>query len=255
MQNKPSYPITSVDHALRLMLMLREDRPLRASEAAEELGVARSTAHRLFDMLCYRGFAVQNADKRYVPGPSLWRAPTGCDMRQRLRTIARPHLEQLNQELDETVHLMVRDGAEVVFLDSVETRRVLRVGSRAGARRPAHRTSGGKALLAELSRCDLHTLYAEGLPTDLPAQLRDIDGFHLALAAVRQRGYGLNVGESEPGVTAVGVCVKGTAGTALGALALSAPTLRMPRGRVPEIAECLAEQARAMEADLAALGI
>jgi DNA-binding IclR family transcriptional regulator len=254
MQNKPPYPITSVDHALRLLLLLREDRPLRASEAAEELGVARSTAHRLFDMLRYRGFAVQNGDKAYIPGPALRRAATGGDARQKLREIARPHLEQLNREVDETVHLMVRNGAEVIFLDSVETRRVLRVGSRVGATMPAHRTSGGKALLAELSRGELRTLYAQGLPADLPAQLRDVDDFYLALAAVRQCGYGLNVGESEPGVTAVGVCVRDTARTALGALALSAPTLRMPRARVPDVAKCLAERARAMEADLAAAG-
>ena len=49
----------SVDHVLQLLLMLKRDGVLRVSDAAAELGVAKSTAHRLISMLRFRGFVEQ----------------------------------------------------------------------------------------------------------------------------------------------------------------------------------------------------
>ena len=69
MKNRPPYAITSVDHALRLAQVLQREGELTVSEAAERLGVARSTAHRLLAMLVYRDFAEQGPDRRYRAGP------------------------------------------------------------------------------------------------------------------------------------------------------------------------------------------
>src|SRR3989442_5129785 len=71
MKNKPRYPLQSVDHALQLLQILRDNGSLRVSEAAQELGTARSTAHRLLAMLVYRDFAVQDEARNYLPGPAL----------------------------------------------------------------------------------------------------------------------------------------------------------------------------------------
>src|SRR2546430_14062001 len=71
MKNKPPYPLQSVDHALQLLQILRDNGSLRVSEAAQELGTARSTAHRLLAMLVYRDFAVQDEARNYLPGPAL----------------------------------------------------------------------------------------------------------------------------------------------------------------------------------------
>jgi len=55
---RPAYLLESVDNALKLLQMLRDVGALRLKEAAEELHIAPSTAHRLLAMLVYRGFAV-----------------------------------------------------------------------------------------------------------------------------------------------------------------------------------------------------
>jgi len=70
---KPTYMLESVDNALRLLQMLRDVGGLRLKDAAEELGIAPSTAHRLLAMLVYRAFAVRTADRRYVAGPLMRR--------------------------------------------------------------------------------------------------------------------------------------------------------------------------------------
>ena len=72
---KPAYLLESVDNALKLLQMLRDVGALRLlKEAAEELAIAPSTAHRLFAILVYRGFAVQD-EKRLSAVPARPWAP------------------------------------------------------------------------------------------------------------------------------------------------------------------------------------
>ena len=67
-------------------------------------------------MLVYRGFAVQDENRRYVPGPAMGVGPAGLSWTRLLRNLAQPHMELLSSQLDETVNLMVRVGTKVRFL-------------------------------------------------------------------------------------------------------------------------------------------
>jgi DNA-binding IclR family transcriptional regulator len=67
----PAYPLRSVAKALEMLLLLRERDRIGVSEASRELGVARSTAHRLVTMLSYYGFTQRDQDAHYRPGPAL----------------------------------------------------------------------------------------------------------------------------------------------------------------------------------------
>jgi len=95
MKNKPPYPINSVDYALQLARLLQQEGQLSVSQAAERLGVARSTAHRLLAMLVYRDFAEQGKDRLYRPGPALYPAGPDPESAQVLDRVARPHLQVL----------------------------------------------------------------------------------------------------------------------------------------------------------------
>lgn len=232
--------VEAVDRALVLLVLLAERGRLSVTEAGRELGVAPSTAHRLLGTLCHRGFAVRGEDRVYHPGPQWLGAaraqPPGLVQRMR------PYLESLYAATNETVHLMVRVGAEVVFMDGIEGVRALRVGLRVGMRMPAHRTSGGKAMLADLDRSAVDALYAERPPwEDDPFPYRDgrlaYGGtgtappggapacLHRELDAVRRDGHGRNEDESEPGVTALGASVGHVDGHHT-ALAVAVPTVR-----------------------------
>lgn len=191
-------------------------------------------------MLVYRDFAVQRDDRVYVAGPALTATAPLRD-RGTLRSMVRPQLEDLNRRLDETVHLIVRDGTAAAFIDSVEGRRALRVGSRTGARMPAERTSGGKVLLADLAPSAVAALYADRVDVDL-ARLQKV------LTQARREGFALNLGESEAGIHAVGVCLRDAGGVAVGALSVSAPALRFGRAQAVETAAVLREAAESFAA-------
>ena len=93
MRNTPPYVLDSVDKALQLLQLLSDLGKVRVSEAAASLEIGRSTAHRLLATLTYRGFAEQDADRAYRPGPSFARlSPIGNDL-QRLRRLALPAME------------------------------------------------------------------------------------------------------------------------------------------------------------------
>src|SRR3954454_11250642 len=87
-------PATSVDNALRLLELVGQRQALRVAEAADLLGVARSTAHRLLAALRRRGFVTQDRPNgAYRPGPALAEAGLAAISRIDLRAIARPVLE------------------------------------------------------------------------------------------------------------------------------------------------------------------
>jgi DNA-binding IclR family transcriptional regulator len=138
------------------------------------------------------------------------------------------------------------------FLASIESDQVLRVGSRVGTRLPAHRTSGGKALLAALSPEELAGRFPPDGLASLVGPEDDVDVLRRELATVARRGYGVNRGESERGVAAVGVGLLSPQGVPLGALSVSVPTVRMTPGRVREMVDALRVTKAALEAELAA---
>jgi DNA-binding IclR family transcriptional regulator len=236
--DKPKYPIESVDNALRLLLEFREREGFGVSEAGEHLGVAPSTAHRLLSMLQYRGFAVQDEDSRtYRPGPALIEIGLKAVRDMSLLRQARPVIERLSGLLGETVHLLLRETADVRFVDGVESARALRVTSRTGLLLPAHCTAGGKALLAGLDPAALRELYpSPTLPGLTARSMRRRTDLERELVTVRERGYATNVGESEDDVTAVGVAVRDHRGRQRAAIAVALPSVRASGERLEEIA-------------------
>ncbi|MET8350791.1 IclR family transcriptional regulator [Micromonospora sp. NPDC005206] len=245
MQNKPAYAIESVDHALHLALLLQQEGPIRVSDAAARLGIARSTAHRLLAMLVYRDFAEQDEDKRYHPGPVLRVAAATPEPVSTLRAVALPHLRNLMEQVGESVNLQVRVGDQIRFVVSVECHQVLRVGNREGRVLPAHLVSGGKALLATLDDADLAALYGAGTPPEL-----DLAGLRRELRLVRQRGFALNDQKTENGVTAIGRVVRNARGVPLAAVCLAMPTARFSRDRLPDWIAALTTTASRIEHDL-----
>jgi DNA-binding IclR family transcriptional regulator len=249
MRNEQPYLIDSVDNALSLLLLVRERGRVRVAEAAEHLGVARSTAYRLLAGLRHRGFVAQDSHRVYRPGPVF--GQTGLTaVAPDLRLLARPHLTELGAEVDETVHLMALEGNGVRFLDGIETSRSLRVGSRIGLVLPAHCTSGGLVLLAELPAEELGALYFRGLPSSRGDAITTLPELKRRLAVTRRNGYAVNQGESERGITAVGVCVRDETGNALAALAVAMPSARCSRPQLPKYAAILHEYADRLRSDL-----
>ncbi|WP_328916656.1 MULTISPECIES: IclR family transcriptional regulator [unclassified Streptomyces] len=246
-QNTNAYRVEAVDRALVLLTLLAERGRLSVTEAAGELGVVPSTAHRLLSTLCHRDFAVRGDDRLYRPGAHS--LSTGARTVPALPDRMRPHLESLYGAVNETVHLMVRTGTEVLFLDGIEGVRSLRVGLRIGVRMPAYRTSGGKAMLADLEPGAVEALHAGGLPPSANEKIGDLPALRRELDTVRRQGFGYNQDESEPGVTAIGASL-GLVDGHHAALAVALPSVRAGSGGVEALAARLLRTCRDARRDV-----
>lgn len=252
----PSYPIASVDHALTLIQLLRDTGPLRVADAASELGVAHSTAHRLLGMLVFRDFAFQDEERRYHPGPAVGQRPIGQPWTRELCRLARPHLERLTDRVGETSNLMIRVGARVRFLLTVRSLDGGAVGDRRGIVLPAIYTAGGRAMLASLSPASVETLLGgeqagrsgDALPESERARLRR------ELAAVRSSGYARNLDDSELGLSALAMPVRDGETRVVAAVAVAVRSSRVARMRSGRVVEELRSCRDAVEDALAAEG-
>jgi DNA-binding IclR family transcriptional regulator len=249
---EPAYPIASVNNALRLLLLFRSQPRVRLSEASEHLGVAHSTAHRLLAMLAYHGFVRQEQDSRaYVTGPALMEIGLAAVSQLDIRRHARPALERLAGSLGETVHLAVLEGANVRYLDAVESSRALRVAARTGAASAANCTASGKALLAALPEADVSAMFADtALPRLTPRSITSRSALLAELRQVRKDGCAVNREESEEGVASVAVAVRGPRQAQAAALTVSAPVSRMTDAATQRIKQELQAQAAWLAAQL-----
>jgi IclR family transcriptional regulator, acetate operon repressor len=257
LQKRPAYLLESVDNALRLLQLLRDEGRLQIKDAAAELGIAPSTAHRLLAMLVYRGFASRDEHRAYLPGPGMGNGPANASWARQLRDIAAPHLELLCDRLDETVNLMIRAGTRVRFLLSIEAHNVLRVSDRQGTVLPARHASGGKALLAELDEPALRRLY-QSPGSELAGDQLDEPTFATLLeelVRVRRTGYALNVEQTEAGIAAIGMVVVARRPEAMAAFSVATPRSRFRSLLEGQTVELMRAVRQELEHDLSAAGL
>ncbi|MGD1173808.1 IclR family transcriptional regulator [Mycobacterium seoulense] len=242
----PQYPIESVDNALKLLLLLGEQPQIRLSEATRYLGVASSTAHRLLAMLAYRGFVRQDpVSKAYLPGPSLTGVASAIFSRIDIQRTATPIMRSLAERLRETVHVGMLDGASVRFVAAVEGPAAVRVASRLGRAMPAHCTSTGKVMLAQLPEPELRQLLPdERLERITSSSIGSRTELAAELAAIRERGYAINREESEEGVASVAVPIPTRAPGLRLALNAAAPLNRLDTSRYAAVAAALVKAAK-----------
>ncbi|MBS1695789.1 MAG: IclR family transcriptional regulator [Actinobacteria bacterium] len=238
----PAYPIASVNNALLLLLLFREQPRVRLTDACKYLGVAHSTAHRLLAMLAHHGFVQQEPDTRaYVAGPALVEVGLAVVGSLNVREQARPVMEELNAELGETVHLGVLEGNQVRYVDAVEPDRALRVVARTGILMPAHCTSLGKSLLAQMTDQQIVELYptsAEPFPGRTARSITTQAALMEEISGARKRGFAVNSGETEDDVGSVAVAFRDFAGRPA-AIAVAAPSSRLNSQRISRIGEMM----------------
>jgi DNA-binding IclR family transcriptional regulator len=237
-----------VAKALEILLLLRDHEAIGVSETSRQLGIARSTAHRLLSMLEHYEFAQRDPKSReYRSGPALVSLGLAAVLHMDIRRRARPHMERLALEVEETVTLIGLEGADVRFLDCVESPRAIRVAGRPGLLRPAHCTSAGKAMLAARGREELEKLYpAENLPGLTDRSLTSRRALFAELDRVRREGYATNIGESDTDLAAVGVAIPDVAGPPKAGLGIAAPEARLAPAQITKIANAARRTARAI---------
>ncbi|MFI5911982.1 IclR family transcriptional regulator [Dactylosporangium sp. NPDC051541] len=207
-----------------------EHRSLTLTGLARRAGLPAATAHRLAGELVRWGALQRQESGEYVIGRRLWDLGLLAPVQTGLRQAASPFLHDLYAATLATVHIAVRDGAQVLYLDRVSGNASVPIVSTVGSRLPMHATGVGKVLLAHadegvlgvaLGALTRVTPYTVTQPKRLLEQLR----------RVRADGYATTGEEMSLGACSVAVPVRGDGGAVVAALGVVVPDLRrqLPR--------------------------
>jgi IclR family acetate operon transcriptional repressor len=238
-------PVASVDRALRILAMIGgAARGLSLDDLAAGLDIPKSSLHRILAALKFRRFVAQpEPGGVYFLGTELLATAFRFHDMLDMRALIHPLLLRLTAELNETTHMGVLDGAEIVYQDKIEATHTIKLLSVIGGRNPAHATGVGKALLAWTYPTDeaIKAWAAQWAPLPRPTKRTVKSAVQLAdeLAQVRERGYALDVEENEVGIRCAAVPI--FLGKAVPAAAVSVTMLgsRAELRRLTELGEYL----------------
>ncbi len=230
--------------------LVQQQRSCRVSEVAQALGLARSNAHRTLQTWTHLGFVAQDADSgTYHCTLRLFelgsRVADGFDVRR----VAREHLVELARNTQETIHLSVLDGAEIVYLEKIDSPQPVRAYSEIGGRAPAHCVATGKALMAHAGGAALERL-AVPLTRLTRKTVVDLDALRSQFVQIRRLGYAVNREEWRLGVSGLGAPIFDQQGQAIAAAGLSAPSARLDDKRIKELGATLMATAQAITQSL-----
>ena len=226
---RPGTTVTSRVLAL-LEAFDADHRSLSLTELAERAGLSLSTTHRLVAELARWGALVRRSSGEYVIGRRLWDLGLLAPVQSDLRQVASPFLHDIYGATLATVHLAVRDGTEVLYVDRLSGHASVPVVSQIGSRLPLHATGVGKVLLAYapdqvrdtvLRNLTRVTPYTVTQPGRLLADLRH----------VRSEGFAQTVEEMSLGACSVAVPVR-SGQQVVAALGIVVPTLKRDRARL-----------------------
>ncbi|WP_405595386.1 IclR family transcriptional regulator [Streptomyces sp. NBC_01092] len=198
--------------------------PYRLSELSQHTGLPKPTVHRLAADLVRLGW-LERSGAQYRLGPKLFELGSLVPHRLDLREAALPFLQDLFEATRETVHLGIREGMEVVYLERIHGHEALQLPSRIGGSLPLTCTGVGKALLAFSGAELTEQVLSRPLPSLTPHSITDPDRLRMALEKTRVSGLAYEEQEAAPGVSCIAAPVF-AGGTAVAALSVAVPRSR-----------------------------
>jgi DNA-binding IclR family transcriptional regulator len=222
--------VPAVNRAIDILELFLAQQTLSAPEVTQRLGLPRTTVHELLTTLTERQYLVPVSDQptRYRLGIRLFQLGGAFAEHLDLATEAREAAREVADACDETVHVAVLDGTEVVYIAKVDSTHPVRMVSAVGRRVAAHCTGVGKVLLSALSPEALDARYPRGasLPVMTPHSIATPAALRAHLAEVRARGVAYDECESNEAVNCVAAPVYDDSGTMVAAMSISVPALR-----------------------------
>ncbi len=242
----------TVQRVLRLLAALA-DRPGQASSAvARDLGLPRSSVHRLLAMLRDEGFAAQAVDGTFSPGPELQRIAGRLSGDAPYARLAAPLLHGLTARFGETSVLAVlsRSHLKMFYAAAAFPPDPMRYNLEFNRFEPLLWGATARVILAQLSAAEVSAAIGRGEPSPLDGRPLDEDELRQTLATIRSQGYALSHGHRTRGAVGIAAPFFGGDGEVAGDFGLLIPAFRFDAAKVPAIAAALADAATALSGQL-----
>lgn len=244
---------SSLDKALNVLELIARSGDARLGALAEATGYPPATIHRMLKALVRRGYVRQDpALKAYTIGLKCLELSSRVRDHLGLITAARPVMQQLMEKTGETANLVCFEGAEAVYVEQLSnTRSLLRMFTRVGARVPLHSSGVGKAYLATRPLAEARAYFRNASKVRYTGNsLMKEENFLKDLEQTRRRGYALDREEFEEGVGCIAAVVT-LHGEVAAAISISGPSSRLLGKNTARLAAEVVRSAAAVSERLA----
>ncbi len=233
-------PIQVSERIFHTIEHLAQSGPTGLQDLSNELGLNKSTVHRILNSLICMDYVRQDTvTLKYSLSFKLCKIANQILSQNDMIDIARPYIRHLADLSGETVHLVQIDGLSAVYIDKVESpRNVVRLVSMVGKSIPLYCSGVGKAMLADMPDDRIRSIWEQSdIAKVTESTITDYGKFQKLIQDIRKNGYALDDEENEPGVRCIAVSLKSFHGGPSYAISISGPRNRMDDRRIMELKE------------------
>ena len=246
------YSAPAVDRTLDLLeLMAKSSQPYGATELSRALKIPLNSVFRILKRLTEREYTIQDPlTGGYQLGTKIFSLGMSLYTRHELRQTARPHLEWLCRETEETVQMSVPRGEKLLVLDTVspEVEFYLRVVP--GSLVYYHPSAFGKAILAFEDEERLAAILPPRLPSLTPKTITLRPELLKNLEETRKTGLAYDDEEYTTGILCIGAPVFDVSGKAVAGLGITGLIGTFGMGRKAVFEQLVLECARRVSKDI-----
>lgn len=248
-------PVQSAERIFQVLETL-SDGPIGLMDISKRLNLHKSTTHRLLTSLIYMNYAKQDEyTGKYTLTFKIVELSGKILSSIDMLSIAHPYVEHLAFKCQETVHLVQRNGNDMVYIDKVEPPTVresaIRMASQIGLARPMYCSGVGKAILAELPVKEVEMIWENSI-IEKRTEHTIVTLEHLLeeLGEIHKKGYAIDNEENEIGVRCIAACIFDYHGKARHAFSISAPSSRMSEERIKELSRFVLQTKKELSKEL-----
>jgi len=212
---------------LDVISVLDEGGATGVTEMAQQLSIAKSTAHYHLDTLREKGFVVRDGTRYKL---SMEFLKFGFRVRQRIPLFeaAKTEIDKLGRKTGELVILSTEQRGLGVYLYKAGGSEALDVDAPIGRTATLHNRALGKAMMTHFSETKVEQILDDhGLPQTTDQTITSRDELYEELDRIREEGAAFNREEHIEGINGVGVPILSAGGAVLGAVSIAGPTSRM----------------------------
>ena len=215
------------------------------TQIAEQVGIHKSTVHRLLATLENKRFVQRDPDTGiYRLGIRLLQMAYLTLEQNDLRRVAAPFLRSLGELYQENIHLAVLDDTDVIFTYIIESSQRVKLAAAIGQRLPAFATASGKAILAFMPEKMVRSILDRGMPQWTPSTHISPNTFFEDIDSFKEQGFAISEQEYEAEINAVAAPIFDLEGQPIASVAVAGPAYRLTREHMIEIGPIVVATAR-----------
>jgi DNA-binding IclR family transcriptional regulator len=258
MNRKNTYRVPALERAIDVIdLLASHDRDLGFSEIMNTLNIPKPSLARILSVLAGRGLVAKTDEKGlYRLGMQLLYLGGRLESKLRLRSVARPHMEELAIITGKTIELSTLDRDQLILIDQIEGDEGVRLFTRIGSAYPYfHALGAGKIYLAHMEQSTRkEVLQKIGLPMITKYTITDGEQLERELSDIVENGFAIEDQELREGVKRSVAPIYNSHGKLAGCIGIASPIFSFAHEDKEELAGMVKRAAEKISAAMGAIG-